>query len=77
MTIPQAVKDWHERSEEVADAFEEHLNHYPGLNKSAMDGKQVVIHLGTRYTVITGFVAPEVISKMFEPEKPSDIGQPI
>ncbi|WP_277971764.1 hypothetical protein [Pantoea agglomerans] len=77
MTIPQAVKDWHERSERVADAIEEHLNHYPDLNKSAMVGKHVIIQLGTRYTVITGFVAPEVISKMFEPEKSSDIGQPI
>lgn len=63
MTISQEVKDWHERSEALAAEIDAHLNSYPGPERSRINSSEnVVIYLGNRYTLITGFVPPEIIS---------------
>lgn len=63
MTISQKVKDWHDRSEALAAEIDDHLNSYPGPERSRINSSEnVVIYLGNRYTLITGFIPPAAIT---------------
>jgi len=67
--ISKEVRQWSEKSEQVADVIDKHLYDFPEIDLSNLDGKRVAIHLGTRYTVISGLVKPDAIPSMLKMRK--------
>lgn len=74
MTISKEVRQWAEVSESVADTIDKHLSEYPGFDHAQADGKTVVFHLGTRYTVIAGFIPPDTLLQLLGNKESSDKG---
>lgn len=74
MKMSNEIRQWAEQSEHVADAIDKHINDLPGRDDFDMDGKRIVAYLGTRCTVISGFVNPEEAMQFLNGKESTDKG---